>query len=133
MRLAVLRRGDKRKTRLNHRLLRQSDVFAVEDYLGSSPTFVLKQPLRVKKDNIVAITVPTWLPALAADLSVGNWWRSSRAEGQLRERRRSSRRPRSRRSCARSSVTAAPTSGARLLYTATYIPDPTSDRRKRKK
>ena len=82
MRLSTLRRGDTRKTRLNHRLLRQSDVFEVENYLGSSPTFVLKEPLRVKKGNIVALTVPTWLPALAADLGASNWWRSSRLKGK---------------------------------------------------
>ena len=54
----------------------------VENYLGSSPTFVLKEPLRVKKGNIVALTVPTWVPALAADLTGSNWWRSSRLKGK---------------------------------------------------
>ena len=80
--------------------------------------------LRVEKGNIVALTVPTWLPALAADLGSGNWWRSSRPKGDCgSDTRALAARPRTR-SCSRSSATAAPTSGARLLYTATYIPDP---------
>ena len=123
VRLSTLRRGDTRKTRLNHRLLRQSDVFDVESYLGSSPTFVFKEPLRVKKGNIVALTVPTWVPSLAADLPGGNWWRSSRLKGK----------------CGSDDALAPPSTQetlreiirygctykrARLLYTATYIPDP---------
>ena len=123
VRLATLRRGDKRKTRLNHRLLRQSEVFSVEDYLGSSPTFVLKEPLRVKKDNIVAITVPTWLPALAADLSTGNWWRSSRLKGECGSDSELS--PPSAQEELREVIRYGCTyKRARLLYTATYIPDP---------
>src|SRR5918992_1229271 len=58
VRLSVLRRGDTRKTRLNNRLLAQTDVYDVDRYLGSSPTFVLDEPLRVRKTNWIAITVP---------------------------------------------------------------------------
>jgi hypothetical protein len=123
VRLATVKRGTTRKTRLNHRLLRQSDVLEVEDYLGSSPTFVLPEPLRVRRGNIVALTVPTWLPALAADLGRGNWWRSARAKGKCgsddelsppsaQERLREIRR------------WGCTYTGARLLYTATYVPDP---------
>ena len=50
--LSVLRRGDKRKTRLNYRLIAQSDLYDVDRYFGSSPTFVLDRPLRVKKDEL---------------------------------------------------------------------------------
>ena len=123
VRLAILRRGDTRKTRLNHRLARQSPVVEVEDYLGSTPSFVLKDPLRVRKDNIVAITVPTWLPALAIDLGTGNWWRSSRPTGK----------------CGTDTELSPPSAHedigdilrygctykrARLLYTATLVTDP---------
>jgi hypothetical protein len=123
VRLATVKHGTTRKTRLNHRLLRQSPVFEVENYLGSSPTFVLQDPLRVRRGNIVALTIPTWLPSLAADLSGGNWWRSSRLKGK----------------CGSDDALAPPSAmeelreivrwgctykGARLLYTATYIPDP---------
>ena len=69
VRLSVLRRGDTRRTRLNYRLHGQSEVFELDDYFGSSPTFVLPEPLRVKKGNWIAITVPTWAPMFATELA----------------------------------------------------------------
>jgi hypothetical protein len=122
VRLSVLRRGDTRKTRLNYRLLAQTEVFEVDRYFGSSPTFVLPEPLRVRKTNWVAITVPTWAPMLARDLGRSNWWRASRA-------RNSCTQPRSLRQFALSDVREVNMFGctystARLLYTATYVPDP---------
>lgn len=124
-RLAVLRRGDKRKTRLNHRLLRQSQVFTVTNYLGSSPTFVLDEPLRVGKGNILGLTIPTWLPALAFDLSGGNWWRSSRPKGKCGGGDDDALSPQS----AQQEIGEVVRYGctykkARLLFTATYVPDP---------
>ena len=121
VRLSILRKGKTRKTRLTHRLLRQSEVYRVDQYFGSSPTFALDAPLTVKKGNIVALTVPTWAPAFAVGLPKTNWWRSSRSKGK----------------CDDVSQRAAQQSvgglrvygctyheGARLMYTATYIPDP---------
>jgi len=122
VRLSVLRRGDTRKTRLNYRLVGQSDVYDVDRYLGSSPTFVLDAPLRVKKTNWIAITVPTWAPLFAHNLSNANWWRSSRAKDSCKE-------PKSFDQFAFEAFRGVTTfgctyHGARLLYTATYIPDP---------
>jgi hypothetical protein len=119
-RLSILRKGRTRKTRLTHRLLRQSDLFRVDRYFGSSPTFALDEPLEVARGNIVALTVPTWAPAFGVNLPRSNWWRSSRRRGD----------------CDNVSQRAAQqfagglrTYGctyfrARLLYTVTYIPDP---------
>jgi hypothetical protein len=42
VRLSVLRRGDTRKTRMNYRMINKSENFDVDDYFGSSPTFVLQ-------------------------------------------------------------------------------------------
>jgi hypothetical protein len=119
--LSVLRRGDTRQTRLNYRLLSESETFAVDDYFGSSPTFVLEQPLRVNRGNWVGITVDTWAPMFANNLPRGNWWRSSRA-------RRSCDPPRSLTQFSMEepgqvSVFGCTYHGARLLYTVTYIPD----------
>jgi hypothetical protein len=121
VRLSILRKGTTRKTRLTHRLLRQSPIYRVDRYFGSSPTFALDDQLKVSKGNIVALTVPTWAPAFAVGLPRNNWWRSSRRKGQ----------------CGNVSQRAAQQSlgglrvygctykeGARLMYTATYIPDP---------
>jgi hypothetical protein len=122
VRLSVLRRGDTRKTRLNYRLVNQTGLFEVDRYFGSSPTFVLPEPLRVRKTNWIAITVPTWAPIFANNLSRSDWWRSSRAKNSCDP-------PRSLRQFALSdlrevNVFGCTYSGARLLYTATYVPDP---------
>lgn len=122
VRLSVLRRGDKRKTRLNYRLLAQSDVYDVNKYLGSSPTFVLDQPMRVKKTNWIGITVPTWAPIFANNLTNADWWRSSRAKGRCEP-------PKSLDQFAMQelrevNVFGCTYHGARMMYTATYVPDP---------
>ena len=122
VRLSVLRRGDTRKTRLNYRLVRQTELFEVDRYFGSSPTFVLPEPLRVKKTNWIAVTVPTWAPIFANNLTRSDWWRSSRTKNSCDP-------PRSLRQFALSdlrevNVFGCTYSGARLLYTATYVPDP---------
>jgi hypothetical protein len=122
VRLSVLRRGDTRKTRLNYRLISQTELFEVDDYLGGSPTFVLDPPLRVKKTNWIALTVPTWAPVFANNLGGRDWWRSSRA-------RNSCDPPRSLRQFALEdlrevNVFGCTYSGARVMYTATYVPDP---------
>jgi len=120
VRLSVLRRGKTRKTRLNHRLLRQTASFRVDHYFGSSPSFVLDKPMPVSKGNIVALTVPTWAPAFGVDLEKHNWWRSSRSRGKCDNvtQRAAQRR-----------VGAVRVYGctyfkARLLYTVTYVPNP---------
>jgi hypothetical protein len=122
VRLSVLRRGDTRKTRLNHRLVSQTELFEVDRYFGSSPTFVLPEPLRVRKTNWIGVTVPTWAPMFANNLGRSDWWRSSRAKNSCDP-------PRSLRQFALSDLREVNTfgctySGARLLYTATYVPDP---------
>src|SRR5215210_8340369 len=50
-RISVLRRGDTRKTRLDHRLIAQSERFSLDRYFGSRPTFVFSRPIPVKKGN----------------------------------------------------------------------------------
>ena len=120
VRLSVVRRGDKRKTRLHHRLLRQTDTFRVERYFGSSPTFALDSPMKVSKGNIVALSVPTWAPAFAVNLPKSNWWRSSRSKGQCDNVSQRA---------AQHTLGAVRVYGctyfrARLMYTVTYVPDP---------
>jgi hypothetical protein len=122
VRLSVLRRGDTRKTRLNYRLISQSDVYDVDKYLGSSPTFVLDPPMRVKKTNWIAITVPTWAPIFANNLTNSDWWRSSRAKDNCEP-------PKSLDQFAMETLREVSVFGctyhkASLLYTATYVPNP---------
>jgi hypothetical protein len=122
VRLSVLRQGRTRKTRLNYRLISQSDVYEVDRYLGSSPTFVLDPPLRVKKTNWIALTVPTWAPVFANNLPGANWWRSSRAKDNCQPPE--SLNQFSMQEARGVSVFGCTYHGARLLYTATYVPEP---------
>jgi hypothetical protein len=120
--LAVLRKGRTRRTRLNYRLVNQTELYEVSNYFGSSPTFVLERPLRVKKTNWIGITVPTWAPIFANNLTRSDWWRSSRAKNSCET-------PRSLRQFAMTelrqvNVFGCTYTGARMLFTATYVPDP---------
>ena len=122
--LSILRRSTKKGKKGNHRLMRQSEVYDVSRFLGSTPTFALDEPLVVGKDARVALTVPTWAPVLdTVDLARSDWWRASRAKDD----------------CGKDDKLSPPSVqdevgeivdyqctyfNSRLLYTATYIPDP---------
>jgi hypothetical protein len=56
-------------------------VFDLAPYFGSSPSFVLRRPLFVRRNDVLALTVPTWVPAFAVGLGQDQTWRSSRARG----------------------------------------------------
>jgi hypothetical protein len=119
-RISVLRRGTTRKTRLQHRLINQSDRFALNSYFGSKPTFVFDRPIPVKKGNWIALTVPTWAPLLAKDQARANWWRSSRPSDSCDP-------PKSLRQFALEDLREVTTFGctyhaARLVYSVTYVP-----------
>jgi hypothetical protein len=119
-RLTILRRGKRRRSRLDHRVMAQSRLYRLHRYFGSSPTFALSEPLRVRRGNIVALTVPTWAPAFARDLAKTNWWRSSRRKGDCDNVTQRGAQQMlgnvGRYGCTYHT--------ARLLYTATYVPDP---------
>ncbi|NLT06728.1 MAG: hypothetical protein GXY03_10530 [Solirubrobacterales bacterium] len=122
--LALLRRSTRKGKLGNHRLMRQSEIYDVSDYLGSTPTFALSKPLRVGKDFRVALTIPTWAPVLdTVDLAGTNWWRASRPKGECGKDDELS--PPSVQEELKSIVDYRCTYfKSRLLYTATYVPDP---------
>jgi hypothetical protein len=72
--LTVLRRG----RRLFGRVITQSPVQELQSYFGQRVQFPLQRALNVKKGYMVALTVPTWAPALTQLLSDGSSWRASR-------------------------------------------------------
>lgn|GEM_PF-170989 len=97
-RISVLKRVEKdKKGPPRYKMVRQSPVQILNPYFGTKVTFALSDPLNVIKDQIVALTIPTWAPAFwkprACDLSNGtvidpagcersaqnNTWRGSRA------------------------------------------------------
>jgi hypothetical protein len=123
-RLAILRKGKRGRDRRLFRLLRQSRTRNLRPFLGSTPTFVFGHPLRVKTGHRVALTVPTWAPTFAVNLGRTNMWRASRLKAndgckavqRQAAQQRVGRRGRKRYEC--------DNFGGRLLYSATYVPDP---------
>jgi hypothetical protein len=126
VRLSILRRGKRRRTRLNHRLIAQSRLFRLGSFIGRTrathPSFVLTPPLRVRHNYIVALTTPTWAPAFVGGIASGNWWRSSRHRGRCASRYVTQRSAQQRVGGVRRY--GCTYHGALLAYTATYVPDP---------
>ncbi len=78
-RIAVIKRKDER----NYKLKAQSPVVALKSSFGTRQTFTLVDPLKIRKGEFLALTIPTWAPAFAFNLTAPtNIWRSSRAAGQ---------------------------------------------------
>jgi hypothetical protein len=114
--LTVFRVGTKRR----HRVTGKSDVFELSRYYGSSPTFALSRPLTVKKDYVVGITSNTWFPGFAVGLGNDEAWRSSRSGEDCNDVRQDA--AQDERGSLRQWTCFYRT--ARLLYTATMVPDP---------
>jgi len=64
-----------------YKLVRQSPIQVLNPYFGSTPIFALEHPLTVLKGQVVALTVPTWAPMFAFNVSDENTWRGSRLPG----------------------------------------------------
>jgi hypothetical protein len=65
-----------------YKLKAQSPVEDLSAYLGQTTTFTLDTPLRVKPNNVVALTVPTWAPAFAINQAANTKWQASRKRGK---------------------------------------------------
>lgn len=61
-------------------LVRQSPLEILNPYFGSTPIFALDHPLSVLRGQVVALTVPTWAPMFAFNVSEEDTWRGSRLE-----------------------------------------------------
>ena len=72
--LSVIRRGD----RLFGRIVAASPIYQLGSYFGQTVQFPLERALNVKRGNIIALTVPTWAPALTTLVEDGSSWRASR-------------------------------------------------------
>lgn len=63
--IAVLRQVEKRKKGgPRFKLVRRSPVQVLNPYFGTKVTFALDAPLNVYEGNVIALTIPTWAPAL---------------------------------------------------------------------
>jgi len=115
--IAILRA---QKPKLTWKLIASSPTVKLQPYFGKTAQFPLERTIAVKKGDVVAMTVPTWAPALALGFGKDTSWRASRA----------------RRQCASTSAQSTHTSvgssvqyfclyqTARLTYSATLISTP---------
>ena len=99
--IAILRQVEKKKKNgPRYKLVRRSPVEVLNPYFGTRVTFALQQPLNVYEGNIVALTIPTWVPAFWSprvcndDPSFGNLDPARCAVAQKRYTWRGSRVPR---------------------------------------
>ena len=76
--ITVLRPGP----RLYHRVVGQSPLVRLQRYFGMTAQFPLDRALNVKKGYVIALTVPTWAPALAVGFGNDFSWRASRRRGR---------------------------------------------------
>lgn len=81
VRVTILRTFRRRNNNFRFFLNANSEDFLLQPYFGKTAQFPLRTSLKVKKGYVVAITVPTWAPALAlGGLANGNTWRASRVK-----------------------------------------------------
>jgi len=78
-RLSIIRRVPGTKPP-RYNLRRQGSIHVLSPYLGQTVRFGAS--LKVRKGDIVALTIPTWAPAFAQDLPARNAWRASRMPGE---------------------------------------------------
>lgn len=102
--ISVLRRVNKKKKGNPYwKMVRHSPVETLNPYFGTTVRFVLEKPLNVIPKQVIALTIPTWAPALwkpascnfdaitgvkdpgACRVAETNYtWRASRAAGKCR-------------------------------------------------
>ena len=70
-----------RNAKLTYKLIAQSPMVKLEPYFGKTAQFALETTIPVKKGDVVALTVPSWAPALALGFGNDTSWRASRPKG----------------------------------------------------
>ena len=118
-RLAILRRvPGTNPPRYN--LRSQGSVRVLSPFLGQTVRFGAS--LRVRKGDIVGLTVPTWAPAFAEGLPASNSWRASREPGKCTNTT-AVRQGEPQQRVGRRATYGCLYKTARLLYTATVVLD----------
>jgi hypothetical protein len=79
--ISVLKPGKK----LRHKVNGHSPLQRLQPYFGTTVQFPLDRSLTVRKGYLVALTVPTWAPALAVGLGADTSWRASRGRGKCED------------------------------------------------
>jgi hypothetical protein len=78
--IAILR--PQPKPNLTYKLIAQSPLVKLQPYFGKTAQFPLETTIPVKKGDQLALTVPSWAPALALGFGNDTSWRASRPKSQ---------------------------------------------------
>ncbi len=116
-RLAILRRVPGTDPP-RYNLRRQGSIHVLSPYLGQTVKFGAS--LKVEKDDIVGLTIPTWAPAFAQSLPASNAWRASREPGKCTNTT-DVRQGQPQQKIGQRATYGCRYSTARLLYTATVV------------
>jgi hypothetical protein len=81
--IAVLREV-KGTPHLNYKLIASGPTIKLKRYFGETAEFPLERTIPIKKGDIVALSVPTWAPALALGFGPETSWRASRGKTQCK-------------------------------------------------
>jgi hypothetical protein len=108
------------RRKLRSRVVGQGNAQKLQPYFGTTAQFALQTSIRVHKGQIVALTVPTWAPALAVGLGGDTSWRASRGRGKCEDTSTQT----AQLGPAQLAQYFCLYQTARLTYTATLIPDP---------
>jgi hypothetical protein len=121
-RIGVLRPVEESKPP-RYTLVRQSPLEVLNPYFGSTPIFALDHPLTILKGQVVALTVPTWAPMFAFNVSGENTWRGSRLPGHCSSKE-DIQNGHPQQGVGKIKTYGCYYSNARLLYTATLVKKP---------
>lgn len=120
-----------------YKLIAQTPLFQLSPYLGSTPSFALQSPLSVPAHSVLGLTVPTWAPAFATcvaqksargssscvagtvPLSSSNTWISNRSKCNNRTLYAAQQ------TIGKTRNYNCTYTGARILFSATFVPTPT--------
>lgn len=117
--LAVLQKKGKKS---RYKLAKQSPTVNLMPELGRKPIFTLNKPLKVKRGQVAALTMPTWSSNWTGDVSVGaNAWKASRPEGECGVESVPDAKPHLRKGTTR--AYGCNLTGERILYWAYFVPE----------
>jgi hypothetical protein len=104
-------------------LVRQSPLQILNPYFGSTAIFALDHPLAVLQGQVVALTIPTWAPMFAFNVSEENTWRGSRLPKHCSSKE-DIQGGHPQQGVGKTKTYGCYYSNARLLYTATVVKEP---------
>jgi len=70
---------------LDFELIAKSPLVRVQPYFGRTAAITLASSIPVVKGDVVALAVPTWIPALALNYPATTSWRASRSSSRCKD------------------------------------------------